>query len=134
MRVVKDLQEGSHMLNKLIIALIITLSASSAHAFGSKGCGPEVSLELDQDTGNGSSFAGPKEDVSIGLTLKWTLGHKEACESDQRIKARKDSAAATSAQAKVFKEKIGICKDFTHETAPNSIVLFCGDLLGVTKK
>ena len=142
------------MLNKLIIALIITISASSAHARAT-GCGPSASFNVntsDNGSSNNNNFTSDNDSLSAGFTLRWTFGHKEACEASNAADLRKVNADtakinaeatekvaktlkaqedAIITEAKAIKEKIGICKDFTHDTAPKSIVLFCGDLLGI---
>ena len=143
----------------IVIAAAAALTVSEASALGAsannhlQGCGPESSVYgdlMDQDSTGASDF-------KIGFKLTWTFGAKEACKvnnahaKDVQIrelrefttkryeteaKARKSNADASRVEAQADQEvvkaltaKIQVCSTFTHETAPESIMDFCGDLL-----
>ena len=127
----------------VLIAIVTTLTVSQAHAFGSnnglQGCGPEADVKtklFENKRGGSGDF-----EISFGLT--WTFGAQAACEANNAyvndtrarearadlIEFNNDKAKAESSEIKALKEKIALCKDFTLDTAPQSIKTFCGDLL-----
>jgi len=126
---------------KLLLATVITLTASSAFAFGGgasnpgqlNGCGPKVTANLSE---SGGGYGGSSTSLTLGL--EWKIGGKSACErnnayvNDQRMRAsRSDEAETQQTETRTFSQKIELCSQFTKEIAPRSIVNFCGDLLGV---
>lgn len=125
----------------IITAIIITLSASSAFAFGQvlQGCGPDVTFDVIERENNSEFSSGSSTELKLGL--KFTIGKQQACQSQnaytrdiQMREIRNKEAQTTSTEVNALNQKIAICKDFTIITAPASIIEFCGDLLNVKVK
>ena len=128
------------MFKQIIIATALTVAASSAMASNSiQGCGPSARIYLDQDVDNTTGhneYLRDSKGAEVGFSLNWTFGFKKACEENNAaILAKKASelhktnAQANASEVKAIADRLRLCSTFHKETAPGSIVEFCGDLL-----
>ena len=126
------------MFKKILIATVLTVAASSAMANGShiQGCGPDARIYADNTSNNHLGDTYDNSSVTAGFSLTWTFGKRAACEQhnaavlDQKTHAiRFEAARANSSEAKALSDKLRVCSTFNKETAPESIMAFCGDLL-----
>ena len=116
----------------LISALVMATTGGAFAGTAVKAptdCGPVAEAFTD------TNYAG---DARIGFKLKWTLGkaHQDRCEAyDSHINSltyierKEESARASQQVTKALKEKVQLCQTFREDTAPATILDFCGDLI-----
>ena len=119
---------------------LLIISALAIVTAGASFAGP-TSIKAPMDCGpTAETFADTNYDgdTRVGFKLKFTLGkaHKDRCAAyDSHINSltfherREQSARATQQETKALLEKVQLCQSFDKETAPGSILDFCGDLI-----
>lgn len=112
-------------MKKIILTTIFIMAATSAHAT----CGPKFELEASTSDSSGSySYDNDRRNNRFGMTLTWNLGD-DYCEEQERQDYLGKIQNVERTKINNLRQKISVCSDFSPQTAPASIIRFCGDLL-----
>ena len=121
---------------KYIIAVTaLILSTGIAHARCETNSNFGIGFNVEKDYNDKLEIV-----PNIGFNLNIPIGKdraNEECDAEikeAKAKAREAKAEAIEQEIDNLKERIEICKEYTFETSPRSILMFCGDLIERPKK
>ena len=129
----------------LVIAAIAATSLAPAAFAGDyvKECAPTAKFEAEKNARGQDSFSFSVE-WKIGKSARdycnrqknadIDLSYAEELETLAKVRktnaeAREEEAKARQEETEALEDKIKLCMDFSKDDAPQSIVVFCGDLL-----
>lgn len=135
-----------HDMKKIMMIAVLMLTSQAASAqfgssyssFGSSfgggqtdSCGPSVSAGYTDNQSAGGGGYGASGGTTYQANITWQIGRKKACEANNRNRLRQSRAQAKMAEINELNQRIELCSQFSPMSAPQTMVNFCGDLLGV---